>query len=141
MPATDVVVEREVAGAIADVFDAWTDPRRMARWLSPTGMAEVSADVRVGGRFEVTMVGGGMRIEHRGEYLAIDPPRLLAFTWQSEYTGPSPGVVTVLLTPRGDHTLVRLTHEHLPDAVVESHRGGWGSILERLGAHLTDVGS
>jgi uncharacterized protein YndB with AHSA1/START domain len=79
-----------------------------------------------------------MRIEHTGEYLAVEPPRLLSFTWASPYTGPRAGVVTVTLTPRGGATLLVLTHEHLPEDAVDSHRGGWGAILDRLDAVLAE---
>jgi hypothetical protein len=47
-------------------------------------------------------------------------------------------LVTLSLTPRGEVTLLTLTHERLPLDAVESHRGGWGAILERLGAVLTE---
>ncbi|HEX6539168.1 MAG TPA: SRPBCC domain-containing protein [Candidatus Dormibacteraeota bacterium] len=133
-----VFVEREVAAPIADVYAAWTTPALMARWLSPTGRAEVEADVRVGGTFRVAMVGDGTRIEHTGEYLRLDPPHGLAFTWRSAYTGPDANVVTVTLTAREQHTLVQLSHERLPAATAESHRGGWGTILDRLQAVLAE---
>lgn len=117
---------------IEEVFVAWTQPEAMARWLAPIGYAEVEADVRVGGRFRVVMVGGDMRIEHTGEYLAVDPPRRLCFTWQSPYTGDEPSVVTITLTAHGESTQLLLVHERLPDGAAESHRGGWGAMLQRL---------
>lgn len=127
-----VVVEREVAASIDDVFAAWTTPALMARWLSPTGHAEVDADVRVGGTFRVVMLGDDMHIEHTGEYLRIEPPSMLAFTWVSAYTGAEPSIVTVALHQRGAATLIKLTHERLPEETSESHAGGWTTILERL---------
>jgi uncharacterized protein YndB with AHSA1/START domain len=82
------------------VFAAWTDPASMAQWLAPTGRSEVEADVRVGGRFWVVMVGADIRIDHTGEYLEVDTPRRLSFTWRSPYTGGDT-VVTVDLSPHG----------------------------------------
>lgn len=133
-----VRIEREVAAPIDVVYAAWTTPALMARWLSPSGDAEVDADVRVGGTFRVVMVGDGRRIEHTGEYLRLEPPHALSFTWVSAYTGPDASVVTVTLTARGEHTLVQLSHERLSAAAAESHRGGWGAILDRLGRVLTE---
>jgi uncharacterized protein YndB with AHSA1/START domain len=78
---------------IEDVFDAWTDPSTMAEWLSPVGHAEAEVDLRVTGRFKVSMIGETTRIEHTGEYLVVNPPRELSFTWQSAYTGSDPSVV------------------------------------------------
>lgn len=129
-------IEMVLPAPIDDVYAAWTEPETMARWLSPVGHAEVEAEVCVGGRFRVVMVGGDMRIEHTGEYLAVDPPRLLSFTWRSPYTGSAASVVTVTLTARGDSTHVLLLHEQLPDGAADSHREGWGAMLGRLVAEI-----
>jgi uncharacterized protein YndB with AHSA1/START domain len=89
-PATTVYLERLLPATVAEVFAAWTDPTLMAKWLAPTGYAEVETDLRVGGQFRVTMIGDDVRLEHSGEYLLIDPPRRLSFTWRSPYTGGMP---------------------------------------------------
>jgi len=122
---------------MSEVFRWWTEPDRMARWMSPVGNAEAGVDLRVGGTFWVTMVGEGHRLEHDGEYLEIDPPRRLVFTWRSPYTGPQPSVVTIDLEADGDSaTLLRLVHSELPEAVVESHRGGWRIMFDRFERQL-----
>ena len=136
-----VNIERIIAAPIEAVFAAWTDPTRMAQWLSPTGVAEVEADVHVGGALRVVMLGEGVRIEHTGEYLAVEPPRRLSFTWQSPYTGGQLSVVTVVLEPLDAGTRLRLSHDRLPADHVASHEGGWGSILARLAAFLDHAGA
>lgn len=136
-PARDEVrVERVLPAPIDDVFAAWTEPASMAGWLSPTGRASVEADVRVGGRFRVVMLGHDTAIEHTGEYLELEPPRRLSFTWRSEYTGDGPSVVTVTLAPYGDDTRLTLVHAKLPGDVVTSHGEGWTSILDNLALAL-----
>lgn len=135
-----VRIERHLPAPPESVFGRWTDPALMARWLSPTGEAEVETDVRVGGRFIVVMLGEGMRLQHTGEYLAIEPPRKLSFTWISPYTGNEPSVVTVELSPSGSGTLLLLTHERLPNDQVEPHKQGWASILDHLTATLIPEG-
>lgn len=131
-----VRLERLLHARAEDVFAAWTDPDSMSGWLSPTGRAEVTADVRVGAGFRVVMIGEDTEIEHTGEYLAIDPPRLLSFTWQSPYTGPHPSVVTVTLHPEGESTRLVLVHEALPPETTPDHESGWGSIIENLASRL-----
>lgn len=131
-PPTVVRVERVLPAPPKAVFDAWTSPELVATWLSPTGKAEVEADVRVGGRFRITMLGDGMRIDHHGEYLTVDPPRRLVFTWNSPYTGRTPSIVTVDLEPAGARTRLVLTHEQLPPKHRDAHGNGWGSILANL---------
>jgi uncharacterized protein YndB with AHSA1/START domain len=136
-PAPDsgvVVVERVLPAAPEAVFAAWTDPEVLHDWMSPSGHAEANVDVREGGRFSIAMVGEGERIEHTGEYLVVDAPRRLSFTWTSSYAPNS--VVTVTFAPHDDGTLVRLTHERMPADRAPSHEGGWGTMLERLGSLL-----
>ena len=127
-----VELHRLLPATAEEVFAAWTDPELMARWLSAGGHAEAEVDLRVGGRFRVTMVGQGQRIEHTGEYLEVAPPRRLAFTWASPFTGPEPTVVTVELSPAENGTELLLRHERLPEDQVKPHTGGWGRMLDRL---------
>jgi uncharacterized protein YndB with AHSA1/START domain len=128
---TDVELSRHLPAPPEEVFRAWTDPELMSRWLS-LGTATASVDLRVGGGFNLVMSGQGMTIEHTGEYLEIEPPRLLVFTWRSPFTGGDPSVVTVRLTPVETGTELTLVHQQLPPDAVESHAGGWGQMLERL---------
>jgi uncharacterized protein YndB with AHSA1/START domain len=94
--------------------------------------------VRVGGALCVVMVGEDMRIEHRGEYLEIDPPRRLVFTWESVYTGGA-SLVTVTFDPdASDATRVVIVHSRLAPDAAASHAGGWTAILDRLARALHD---
>jgi uncharacterized protein YndB with AHSA1/START domain len=129
-----LVVERVLPAGPDEVFDAWTTPSRMAAWMSPVGAAEAEVDLRVGGSFRVVMVEA--RLEHSGEYLEIDPPRRLVFTWISPFTGAEPSVVTVEMLPHDDGTRVVLTHERLPEDVVDGHRDGWETMVGRLAGIL-----
>ncbi|HYY19233.1 MAG TPA: SRPBCC family protein, partial [Streptosporangiaceae bacterium] len=54
-----------------DVWQACTDPARLARWLTP-----VSGDLRPGGRFQLAGNAGG-------EILRCEPPRVLTVTWEA----------------------------------------------------------
>src|SRR5262245_55254690 len=136
---TIVRIERHIGALPERVYAAWLDPTSMARWLSPIGHAEAEVDPIVGGRLRVTMVEGDLRIEHVGVYRELDRYRRLAFTWQSPYTGPRPSLVTIDLFARRGGTDLVLVHEFLPADAVESHAGGWGTILDRLAAELVDT--
>jgi uncharacterized protein YndB with AHSA1/START domain len=66
------------------VFDAWTDPRLAAGWLftTPTSEAHTAEiDLRVGGRWEIVDRRDGASYRAIGEYLEIERPRRLAFTF------------------------------------------------------------
>lgn len=131
-----VEVRRRLPAPVEDVFRWWTETERLREWMSPVGTVEVEVDLRVGGDFRIVMRGEGMAIEHTGEYLEIDPPRRLVFTWLSRYTGTEPSLVTVELMPHEGATELKLIHERLPEDVAASHARGWGSMLDRLEGRL-----
>jgi len=132
-----IEINRRLPAPIAEVFRWWTDPELLCEWMTPVGTVEAEVDLRVGGRLRIVMKGEGRVIEHTGEYLEIDPPRRLVFTWVSPYTGSVPSVITVELHAAGDDlTDLRLVHSQLPDEAARWHRGGWDAMLERLDGRL-----
>jgi uncharacterized protein YndB with AHSA1/START domain len=132
-----VVIRRTIPASAERLFDAWTDPEQLARWMSPIGHAVVEVDARAGGRIRVTMAGEGRTIEHTGEYLAIERPHRLVFSWRSPYTGGVASRVTVELSEGAGGTELTLRHELLPLEAISSHAGGWGTMLDRLAALLS----
>jgi len=130
-----VVVRRQMAVPRERVFAAWLDPESMAEWMRPKSSirSRVTADPRVGGAFEIIMEGSANTpIEHRGEYLVIDPPSLLSFTWISANTDNLPSVVTIEFKEHGSGTELILTHRKLPARTAEGHRQGWTEIVRLL---------
>jgi uncharacterized protein YndB with AHSA1/START domain len=137
-PAADVVVRRLLRAPRERVFAAWLDPDSLVQWMCPGDVTHASADVdaRVGGRFRIVMTHGRGDAEHWGEYLEIDPPSRLVFTWISVNTDRMPTIVTVELFERDGGTELMLTHRHLPGAKVDAHRKGWADIVSKLDAVL-----
>lgn len=122
-----------------EVFDAWTDPESLAVWMAPGSVRRsvVEAEARVGGRFRIVMQGPDCDHEHTGEYLVVERPRRLVFTWVSAATGGRRTTVSIELRARGrDETELTLVHEGLFDGAVPGHRSGWGDILEKLALEL-----
>lgn len=75
--------------------------------------------------------------DHTGEYLVVEPPSKLSFTWISKSTDHLPTIVTVELFAHGDQCELVLTHERFANAdAVRHHRGGWGQIVDRLVGYL-----
>jgi uncharacterized protein YndB with AHSA1/START domain len=110
------------------VFEFFTDPDKMVRWKGREATLEPSP----GGTYRVTINDLAVA---RGEYVEVDRPRRVVFTWGGEGTNPVPpgsSTVEVELTPDGDGTLLRLTHRGLPEAEVEEHAHGWDHFLPRL---------
>jgi len=128
-----LVVRRQIPFPREQVFAAWLDGASLAQWMRPSGTqrATVEVDPRVGGKFRIVM-HMAQDYEHRGEYLAIEPPSLLSFTWISKATDLLPTVVTIEFLERGSGTELVLTHQRLPQASFESHRQGWTDIVRLL---------
>ena len=135
-----LVVRRRIGVPREQVFQAWLDSESLAQWMRPIDSthATVTVDPRVGGGFHIVMHGPTHgAVEHHGEYLAIEPPSLLSFTWISRNTDHKPTVVTVEFLERDAGTEVVLTHRRLPAEQIEGHRQGWTDIVRLLEGFLT----
>ncbi len=125
-----VEVEVLIAASPETVFDFFVDPDLMVQWM---GRA-VEADPRQGGIFRCDIRDDSVAA---GEYIAVERPRRVVFSWGWEGNGPTvdPGgsTVEVLLAPEDGGTRVRLSHQGLPTAEsAEKHGHGWRHYLGRL---------
>jgi uncharacterized protein YndB with AHSA1/START domain len=131
-----VQVRRRVRASAQQIFDLWTKPDLMVRWMSPfPGVVDCKAtcDLRPGGAFSLVMSSGQSSREVSGTYVLIERPRKLVFTWSGPLTNHVNTLVTLELNPSGDETDLVLTHERLPTpAIYEGHTRGWGNILDHL---------
>jgi uncharacterized protein YndB with AHSA1/START domain len=129
-----VVIRRFIPVPRERVMAAWLDPKSAAQWMQPGDVTNttVEIDPRVGGKFRIVMAHGGGDADHWGEYLAIEPPSLLSFTWISAHTELQPSIVTIELQERDNGTDLTLTHRRLPPGKVEAHRKGWADIVYKL---------
>lgn len=127
---------RVFAASTEEVFDAWTNPTSIREWMCPDPFTEAVAtlDVRVNGRFTIIMKGPAGDVMHTGEYLAVERPRRLVFTWVSSAVRGRTTRVTIELQPHGAcGTTLTLVHEDMPDAeAFTGHERGWGQILTKL---------
>jgi len=142
MTATDLTslrITRRFDASAERVFDAWLDPATAGRWLFATAtgeMVRVEIDARVGGRFVLTDRRDGADVEHVGEYLAIDRPHRLAFTFAVPTYSTLDTRVTIDIANVERGCELVLTHEGVLPAWVEATRKGWGEILDRLDRNL-----
>ena len=131
-----VQLRRRVKATAEEIFELWTKPDLMARWMSPFPGAvdcKASCDFRLGGSYSLVMSSEQSRREVTGTYLQIDPPRKLVFTWMGPLTNHVNTLVTLELNSRGDETDLVLTHERLPTPEMHvGHTRGWGHILDHL---------
>jgi uncharacterized protein YndB with AHSA1/START domain len=123
------------------VFDAWLDPQTAGKWLfaTPTGqMVRVEIDARVGGRFVIVDRRNGEDVEHTGEYLEIDRPRRLVFTFGVPKYSPLFTTVTIDIEPTPSGCNLTLTQENVPTEYLGRNEKGWIAILVGLAEHLAE---
>ncbi len=133
-----LVIRKVIPASREEVFAAWIDPESIRHWMCPGDIltAEAQLDPRVGGSYRIVMKSQTREYDHTGEYLVIEPPSRLVFTWISRSTDNQPTLVTVELFERGSSCELVLTHERfLKPEAVRHHKGGWGQIVERLATH------
>ena len=138
-----VSVSKVIAAPIAKVFDAWLDPVMLAKFMLPMpGMAapQVVNKAQVGGEFSIVMQVGENQVPHTGQYLEMDRPSKLSFTWESPESADD-SVVTIHFSELNDgKTNVELTHVRFIDEQRRSnHESGWGNILSQLGDVCTGI--
>jgi uncharacterized protein YndB with AHSA1/START domain len=137
--ATDPIVrEIQIDASPETVFAFFTEADKLTRWLA----VEAAVDPRPGGIAHLTQAGGagnpGGRYSMRGEFVEVEPPTRVVFTWGFENpdidVDPGASIVEVTLTATAGGTRVRLVHRGLPEGELAPHGEGWTSMLERLAA-------
>jgi uncharacterized protein YndB with AHSA1/START domain len=140
--ATDqkVVITRIFEAPRERVFSAWTDPDDVASWYGPehfdTPRERIRIDLRVGGRYELTMVqrDGGAEFAVGYEIVELVEPELIVLRSDPmpELGMHEPTLTRVELHDLGGRTRMTLTDGPYPDA---GHaEAGWNAAFEKLAA-------
>lgn len=79
---------------------------------------------------------GNDDIEHVGEYLEIDRPRRLVFSFTVPKFAAEFSKVTVDIVPAGTGCELSLLHEDILPEWADPSRAGWTAILEALATQL-----
>lgn len=139
-------VRRVIKAPRDKVYDAFADPKKVAKWYHPGPMrTEVYTwNPKTGGDFHIAMIAdaGEMAGTHvaRGTFTEVVAGEKLLHTWRWDGDDPNmntESLVTVELRDVEGGTEVVLTHTRLPSAEsVQSHTHGWTGTLENLAAFL-----
>ena len=142
MTETATVRVRRVMPATPDVvFNEWLDRESLQEWMCPrpVRVLDVTVEPRVGGTVRLDIDDEGTRVLITGQFLTIDRPRLLRFTW-SNSNWPDPtteSIVNVVFEAVGDdETLMSIEHSLLPPEEFQSFDGGWTLTCEQLADRL-----
>ena len=125
------------------VFDAFLDVTIARRFLFATAtgeMIEAELDPRVGGKFAFTERRPDMGdVRHVGEFLELDRPRRLVFSFGVPQFDPRMTTVSLDLEPDGEGCRLTLTHEGVAPEWAEGTKDGWSRILAGVEPALAGV--
>jgi len=164
MPTMAITAEQDalfgeifIAAPPVRVFEALTDPNQVPRWWGQQGMYKITdwkGDVRPGGKWSSVGLGAdGNSFRVEGEYLEVDPPRVLSHTWIASFAGNIQTVVRWELEPTEVHglhpsgpkkagtgTLLKLRHTGFAGApqAAKGHADGWTRILGWMQVYLEE---
>ena len=126
----EVVVTRSFDAPRKLVWDAYTKPAILKRWLGVGFIPDVTfavceVDLRVGGKYRYVWRGPNFEMGMGGEFLEVKAPERLVSTEKYDQSWyPGEGVGTVVLTEKGGVTTLTMTlrydSKEARDAVMKS---------------------
>jgi uncharacterized protein YndB with AHSA1/START domain len=150
---TSVFADVEIAAPPEDVFRALTDPRELAEWWGGGETYRTDAwevDARPGGEWSArTIDAAGTEGLVHGEYLVVDAPRRLEYTWRPSWEGFAPSRVRIDLAPVrvGGEAGTRVSVTHTSPARLtmrasaSARAAAWTGVLAGLAEHLSLCGA
>jgi uncharacterized protein YndB with AHSA1/START domain len=131
-------IERTFDAPVERVFEAWTSEEVLRRWLHgrvtmETPIAEV--DLRVGGSIRIVMrdPSDGTEAGATGEYMVVEPPYRLVFTWVWDDDPDRPNLIELEFSEKDGRTLVRMTNSGIPtEDRWASQQRGWNTCYDIL---------
>jgi len=122
------------------IFDAFLDKNMVGRFMFGPEIREeeivqLQNEPWVGGSFSYVVRRQGKTFEHTGEYIEINRPRRLVFTWAVKQD-PSNNTsrIVIDISPIIDGCELTLTHE-MPrgqEDFVEKGKQAWGKMIDKL---------
>jgi len=136
----EVLITRTFDAPRERVFRAWTDPDEVAAWYGPeqfdTPRDRIRIDLRVGGRYELTMVrrGGGGEFAIGYEIIELVEPELLVLRSDPmpQAGTHEPTITRIELHDLGGRTRMILTDG--PYAESRHAEAGWSAAFDKLAA-------
>jgi uncharacterized protein YndB with AHSA1/START domain len=134
-----IKAEIDLAASPERVFRSLTDSDELAAWWGSDEMyrtTEWVIDLRPGGKWSTLAVGvDGSKSTVGGEYLEVDPPRRLVYTWRPSWDNFEETTVRYDLVPTATGTRLLVTHTGFGDraAQADGTGDGWKRVLDWLG--------
>jgi uncharacterized protein YndB with AHSA1/START domain len=143
--ADDTIVQEITIKAPAErIFNALTRPTELLKWWRSRDsfhLTHAECDVRPGGKWQMRVAGNcgpGTESVVGGQYVTVEPPCLLVFTWIRENEDLPETLVKWELEKKGEFTTVRVTHSRLITESLRARNSGWPVVVQSLRAYIED---
>ncbi|MDA3648634.1 SRPBCC family protein [Saccharopolyspora indica] len=148
-PDLDLGLERIIRAPRSTVWNAWTDPARLAQWWIPAPMRcrVDQLEVRPGGAFVTRMSEDGEQfVPHLDAcFLVVDELERIVFTtavdssWRPASSAPITMTATITFAEHPDGTDYRIVVRHGDPQARARHEElgfaeGWGTVAAQLAA-------
>jgi uncharacterized protein YndB with AHSA1/START domain len=132
----------EIEAAPEVVWDALTEPAQlMSWWGSPDTYRtfDWQVDLRPGGKWSSRaerLDGSNQGVVH-GEYLEVERPHVLVYTWIPSWDGDAETTIRMELAATAAGTRVKVRHSGFADRTASGagHAQGWVRVLGWLAEH------
>ncbi len=140
----NVSISRTLPVSAEKIFDRWLIPTFVGNWvfgehLGNEKVIDLQNEVRPGGTYNYKIKRNGKEVLHDGEYLHIDRPKRLSFSWrETAKKNAHKSKVNLSLDPQDGKTKIRLslqidqTLEHYADEIKQQ----WSERLKALTSQL-----
>lgn len=141
----ELYITRVYEAPVATVWDAWTDPKKAAKWWGPRGhsITTHSKDLRVGGHWAYTMHGPNGEVwENKTVYLEVVDGKRLVYDHGGNDDRPALFRVTVEFKPLGknktqmDMTMALSSPEAAKETAKFIKQANGNSTWDRLAEYL-----
>lgn len=132
----DLVIKRTFNCSKRTLFDAWSQPSKMAKWLFARREdfcdSTVTNNFSIGGKYSIIMHMPSSDVHIFGEYTSIIRYRQITFTWSSPVISNS-RVDLAFKELSANRTEFVLTHALFPSEEIRAQHGeGWLACLDNL---------
>ena len=146
-----VMVVANIAAPPERVFRALTDPTEVPKWWGAEGVYRTErweSDLLPGGKWKsyIASPEGAEMSDPRtpepqtvgGEYITVDPPRMLEFTWSPSWDGFAVSTVRYEIEPTSTGSRLTVIHSGFAgrSEMAAGHGEGWVRVIGWLSTFL-----
>jgi uncharacterized protein YndB with AHSA1/START domain len=150
-----VTVVADIAAKPERVFRALTDSAEVPKWWGAEGVYRTErfdSDLRPGGKWKsyIASPEGSEMSDPRtpepqsvgGEYITVDPPRLLEFTWSPSWDGFAVSTVRYEIEPTPTGSRLTVIHSGFAGRpeMGAAHGEGWVRVIGWLADYARNAG-